>query len=503
MEPFIYRSRLEKVRGKPTWHAWFEMLLITAISIYLSALSRPEDPFFMNAPFPWPAVGPLLVGLRYGFFFGFFSVLIELACIAMSIQMGWWVHEGFPYDYAIGLTAVAMLVGEFRDVWGRRIERLQESNDYRQVRLNEFTRNYHLLKVSHDRLEQQVAGSGHSLREGLRFVRKKMSAYSFKGISSDVAQSLLAIMSEYGNLQRAAMFVARKPSDVIDVYDEEGNESGQPDSATSLDVSAENTSTKYTKTGSKLKPERKKYRSILKPEPIAKMGFSRHINHNDPLIERCLQSQCLVSIRPEFADAEFTDSQLLACVPLIDAEGQVWAVVAVELMPFFSFQEKTLRLLAVLAGHMADLVNQHSQVGNVYEEEVARFNLNLKRALHDEIEFGIPSAIIVFDVEESDLGLQFISLVRRMQRGLDILVEQHREGLSQIVMLLPLTDELGVEGYRQRMDDIMKSETGTNLTEAPVTMFRHFLKDQTALDLFTQQRIWNGHQVANTPSNTV
>ena len=142
------------------------MLLITGISIALSALNRPDDPFFMAAAFPWPAVGPVLVGLRYGFFFSFISVLIVLGSIATAIKMQWWGHTGFPYDYAIGLTAIAMLVGEFRDVWGRRLERLQESNDYRQVRLNEFTRNYHLLKVSHDRLEQQVREAATACAKG-------------------------------------------------------------------------------------------------------------------------------------------------------------------------------------------------------------------------------------------------------------------------------------------------------------------------------------------------
>ena len=47
-----------------------------------------------------------------------------------------------------------MLVGEFRDIWDRRLERLDLANDYRQLRLDEFTRAHHLLRISHDRLEQ-------------------------------------------------------------------------------------------------------------------------------------------------------------------------------------------------------------------------------------------------------------------------------------------------------------------------------------------------------------
>jgi hypothetical protein len=503
MESFTFRSRLESIRGKPTWHAWFEMLLIMSLSVTLSAVNRPYDPFFLQAPFPWPALGPVLVGLRYGFFFSFISVLIELGCIGISLEAGWWTHNGFPYDYAIGITAIAMLVGEFRDVWGRRIDRLQESNDYRQIRLNEFTRNYHLLKVSHDRLEQQVAGSGHSLREGLRFIRKKMSGYSYRGITSDVAESMLTMLSEYGYLQKASLFVAKRPGDA-DFLDEDEDIS----EVSSADLSTQKERTQEVASGpikkaSKIGYGLKKRRSILRREPIAKLGFSEGVSHQDPLIERCLKSRCLVSLRPEFSDAEFTTSQLLACVPLIDAENQIWAVVAVEMMPFFSFQDKTLRLLAVLAGHMADLVNQHSQVVDIADEDFARFRLNLKRALHDQITFGIPSALVVFDVENTDQGKHFMALVKRMQRGLDLIVEQTRDEETQLLLLLPLTDELGVESYRQRIDDSMRSEAGTPLSEAPVKLYRHFLEDSPSLDQFTQQRIWNGHEMASISSHII
>ena len=60
-----------------------------------------------------------------------------------------------------------MVAGEFRDIWGRRLHRLEGAYQYRAERLEEFTRSYQLLRLSHDRLEQTVANSGFSLREGI------------------------------------------------------------------------------------------------------------------------------------------------------------------------------------------------------------------------------------------------------------------------------------------------------------------------------------------------
>ncbi len=454
MEPFIYRNRLEQLKPKTGWQAWFEMILITAITLGLSAWHRPNDPFFIHSSFPWPLMGPVIVGLRYGFFFGFISDLIILAVVAISLRLQWINLTAFPYEYAIGLTAIAMLVGEFRDVWGRRIEHLQGSNDYRQVRLNEFTRNYHLLKVSHDRLEQQVAGGGHSLREGLRSIRTKLSSEHNTGLDTEIAQALLAMMVEYGNLQKAALFASQ--------------------------IDKNNNPTEH-----------------LMAQPYAQLGNSDSLNPNDPLIRHSIKTRKLVSIRPQAGNNVSNHSQLLACIPLIDAENRLWAVVAIEMMPFFSFEKKNLRLLTILAGHMADLLNAHATISSVADEDFTSLAMNLKRGLHDQREFDIPAVLLVFEVDGTNTSaLQFIDLIQRTQRGLDIIVHQQRKHLHQLIILLPLTDELGLAGYRQRLDDLMKSECGLNLSTLPLKTAQHLLQNQSLLNQFVTQRIWDGNRLA-------
>jgi len=455
MEPFIYRNRLEQLKPKSGWHAWFEMCLITAITLGLSAWNRPHDPFFIHSSFPWPLLGPLIVGLRYGFFFGFISDLLVLAMLSLSLRLHWIQLPVFPYDYVIGLTAIAMLAGEFRDVWGRRIDRLQASNDYRQIRLNEFTRNYHLLKVSHDRLEQQVAGSGHSLRGGLRLIRKKLSANGANGLTTEIARELLAIMVEYGNLQQAAIFISH--------------------------LDAENAHTDQ-----------------LIETPAARLGSSDSLSHNDVLIRHCIKCRKLVSIHPQQMNIRDNTSQLLACVPLIDAEDHLWAVVAIEMMPFFSFQKKTLHLLAVLAGHMADLLNAHSIVQHIEDEAIASLAVNIKRALHDQLEFGIPAVLLVFEVDTTHTSAQqFIELVKRMQRGLDIIVHRQHEQQHQLIILLPLTDEMGLAGYHQRLGNLLKADYGITFSTLPLKTYQHSLQNQALLDQFITQRIWDGEALAH------
>ncbi|AHI33126.1 hypothetical protein AU15_09455 [Marinobacter salarius] len=62
----------EKVRV-PIALKWLETLLITAFFLAFSVWHRPDDPFYLTGNFPWPVLGPLLVGLRYGFFMALIS----------------------------------------------------------------------------------------------------------------------------------------------------------------------------------------------------------------------------------------------------------------------------------------------------------------------------------------------------------------------------------------------------------------------------------------------
>ena len=165
------------------WGGWFETIALTAIMIVASFVTQQQDPFRLGGGFPWLVLGPLLAGLRYGFVYGFVSALLILVVLGVAINLQWQAASGFPLPWGIGVVVVAMVAGEFRDMWGRRLHRLEGAFQYRAERLEEFTRNYQLLRLSHDRLEQTVANSGLSLREGIMHLQSTLGA--IMGITAD------------------------------------------------------------------------------------------------------------------------------------------------------------------------------------------------------------------------------------------------------------------------------------------------------------------------------
>lgn len=402
---------------------WLETLLITGFFLVFSVWHRPEDPFYLDGMFPWPALGPLLVGLRYGFFMALIAALILLAALGFHLRMDINAGRDFPYVWIIGVLAISLLAGEFRDYWDRQREKLEASNDYRGSRLEEFTRNYYLLKVSHDRLEQQLAGSSSSLREALRRLYSDIDESGPPGMNKHTAALMLQLLVRYGQLQIAGIYTVT---------------GGQPDI-----------------------------------EPLATVGRFRNVNPQDPLLRHALAERTLVSVQMEFRQRiDDLNTGLLAVIPLIDSEDRFIGVCVVEAMPFFSFEPRSLRLIAILAGHMADIVHEQIQVPAGASPEWRSFQRQLARVGRDAETFSLPGAVMTLQLDEDRKGQLIVDYIRKIRRGLDVIAEYYASDKRYLVVLMPLTDELGLAGYLQRLDDGLREQLGLHHGElaTPATM---------------------------------
>lgn len=409
------QSRDDRARV-PVALKWLETLLITAFFLAFSVWHRPDDPFYLTGNFPWPVLAPLLVGLRYGFFMALISALLIIAALGFHLRLGYEATREFPYVWTVGVLGISLLAGEFRDYWGRQRQKLEASNDYRGSRLEEFTRNYYLLKVSHDRLEQQLAGSSSSLREALRRLYAQIGDASQSGMNHETASLMLQLLARYGQLQIAGIYA---------VHD------GRPDD-----------------------------------EPLATIGRFRTVNMKDSLLQHALVERKLVSVQTEFRQRmDDLDTDLLAAIPLIDSEDRFIGLCIIEAMPFFSFEARSLRLLAILAGHMADIVHEQAEVAAGGSPEWRSFRRHLARVGRDAEGFGLPAAMVGLPLPENRNGQLIADHIQKIRRGLDVVAEHRSDGWRYMVVLMPLTDELGLAGYLQRLDDGLREQLGLHAND--------------------------------------
>jgi polysaccharide biosynthesis protein PelD len=394
--------------------SWLETFLVTGAAIGLGLWLTPEDPLQIHGGFPWPILAPLLLGVRYGFVRGLFSAsLLVLAMFALR-YIGLEGYARIDPSFIVGVLVCGMLVGEVRDQWMRRLERLQMANEYRQYRLDEFTRAHQILRVSHDLLEQRVAGSDQSLRSSLLGLREKLRVMPDAGDAlTALADPITSMLGQYGALRVAGLY--------------------------RVDEREEN----------------------VLPEALATIGVMGPLGTEDGLVKLCLERGELVSVRQELIDsgtsAQF--SSLQACIPLIDAEGRLLAILAVRQMPFFAFQDRTLSLLALLAGHIADLLRRDPHVLQLPDADAQQFTLQLKRSLVDVEKHTLPAGLFAFEMTRPNDELT--RLLERSQRGLDLhLPVRNNRDHQLLLVLLPLTSPQGTEGYLARISLLLHEHFG-------------------------------------------
>lgn len=407
------RPILEHVAPKNSgWLSWLETVLITLLTLLLGWLARPEDLLQAYSGFPWSLFGPLLLALRYGFGQGFASATLLLSCATALNLGGYAAYQEIPTSYLVGMFALTMLSGEFRDLWGRRLEGLQRANDYRQMRLDEFTRAHHILRLSHDRLEQRLAGTDQSLRGALLAMQQKLGELpqSEDPLTSQ-AGSILELLAHYGSLHKAALY---RVSD-----------------------------------------------DKLQYPALAQIGEMPEVATNDPLLHMLLERRQLISVRPELLeqDARLQQTPLLAGIPLLDVHERLHAVVLVQLIPFFAFNERNLNLLAVLCAHIADILSNTQQARKVSDHDF--FFQKVQRTLLDARRFDQSSSLIAFELTDPKWAETILHSLQKSRRGLDLLyTTDNRNGHHLILALLPLTSAIDAQGYLMRVEQLLHANFG-------------------------------------------
>ncbi len=86
--------------------------------------------------------------------------------------------------------------------------KLYMANEYRQYRLDEFTRSYRLLQVSHDELELRIAGNNRSMRSTLLLLRQALQSVdkTQKNEFAAIGEQAMQIFSQYGAFTAAGLY---------------------------------------------------------------------------------------------------------------------------------------------------------------------------------------------------------------------------------------------------------------------------------------------------------
>ena len=400
---------------------WLEVAVITLGAIGAGIFFERDDPFQINGEFPWIWLAPVLIALRYGVAPGFVSSLMLIAAWKLMDHLSE-THESFPEQFFLGGLIMVMLCGEFSAAWGARLRRAEETNNYLDERLSRMTLRHLLLRLSHDRMEQEILTKPVTLRDALGGLRQLTSGQVDSSLPASLP--LLQLLTQYCQLESAAIFVLSEDGD-------------------------------YVRT--------------------SQIGSAPGLSASDPLLLHALEHQSLSHLLIEgLADLELP-SPFLVVAPILTSDKKILGVLAIDRMPFLALNEENLQMLSVMLGYYADCVNEAGgarQFFELFPEAPNDFAAEFSRLLHLQRSYNINSHLVVLSFANDEKGRQAVNQLTHIRRGLDIPWLTQAGDRTLLVNLMPLANESAVDGYLLRIETMLKEYMGLDYDEWSLTPIR-------------------------------
>jgi hypothetical protein len=440
---------------QPDWRlATVESVLLMLLALALSVWLRPADPFWSGVGFPWLWLISTLVALRHGALLGVIVLGVAVAAWFGLSALGPTFGE-FPRVSFLGALLLVLIAGEFSDVWNARLNQAQAVNAFVDERLQVLTHNHFLLSVSHERLEQELISRPYTLRETLATLRGLMLqpspgravAANDEAALDDPpspligAAWLMGLLVQQCRLEAAALFAVT-----------DGN---------------------------------------LVTEPAATAGSFAPLDTADPMLASALEGGQLTHLQSDldldigFGDRTGSASRYQVCAPLITSGGQIIGVLVIERMAFIALNLETLQLLTVVLAYYADGTDQvvnarpllaaHPQCPPEFAAEWGRLaRINMLTALR--------SSVLAFSTRlDNAEGVDSLARIERLRRSLDLYWPSTRGPRRVLLVLLPLTDEVGLRGYLDRVDTVLREQLGRDLEEIGLAVFTASVDERPAL----------------------
>ncbi|MFO7541400.1 MAG: PelD GGDEF domain-containing protein [Thiobacillus sp.] len=401
--------KIQWLNWRPAQTLWqaVEIALLSMVALALAHWAQPSDTLHLASGFPWVWLAPVLVALRYGMLSGLLSAALLLLGWLFFIE-GNTLPGQVPAGTIIGGLILTMICGEFSTLWGNRQRRQTELNHYLDQRLEELTRQHYLLKLSHDRLEQNLISRPHTLRGALTELRDQLKQADDRDRLPE-SKVFMALLATHCQLSVAALFPAQG--------------------------------------------------GRLQTTAVARVGEPADLDRDDPLVKFALDMHTLAHVNQEWVEGETTSRYLIAAP--IFREGELAGLLAVEQMPFFAFNQDTLQTLTALISYYADTftTGQTRAILATYPDCPMVFAQHLGLLANVQHASGAKSYLGVLRFPATERGAEIRHRLARGKRELDFYWLRDTPQM-QLVALFPLTTEEGVQGYLARVDVWLETEYG-------------------------------------------
>lgn len=397
-----------------------ESIVLPLVACVIGFTVDPADPLGIHAGFPWVWFAPVLLALRYG-------VLSALGGAGIVLAAWFWLYGGGPEHFPkwtfLGGLILIMLVGEFSSVWLARTRRAETVQFYLEQRLENLTRQYYLLRLSHDRLEQDLISQPMSMRDALRVLHNVPENAHLDPAGSE---TLMRVLAQYCQLETASLH---------DI-DEQGQ---------------------------------------AKADPVACIGLNTPLAAADPLVKQALETGLLTHIG-QATPEQRRQTRYLIAAPLANLHNTLFGLMVVEKMPFFSLQDETLQTINLLLGYYSDGLSMHALAAGIrsrHPECPLNFAFELQRLWHLQQATNLSSVVVALEILPRAIEMDIPQQLQRLKRALDENWQMQGKGRRLLATLMPIGTRAAAEGYIARIEEWARQREGQTLPQLGI--FPHVL----------------------------
>ncbi len=387
--------------------SYIEILLISIIIPVFGIFVNPSDIFFTEAGFPWIILPPLLIALRYGTMNGMISLFLIAALMLVYINLKGGDLTQFPLHVFSGMIILSLITGEIIESWKKRFAVQTQEKKYMSTRMKQLDNAYRVLQVSHAQLEDTFVDTTLSLRKSLSLIQANIEQCE-KNPLSFVAKKMLEVLGQYEWLEIAGVYAVDENIGILE-------------------------------------------------RPLVTQGKMPMLIANDDLLTRALKTAKPVNIKKS-AYLEHYDkinTNLLAVIPIVDAQDKIWGILAVKQMKFTEFHQQNINLLSLVTNYVANLLSG-MKVGTKqshWKQAFSEIDASLKLIMHHNLD----AHLVSFNFSHS-----------AKQRDYCAFIEAHSAGLNQrwiiedsnlrLLVLTPISDPRENQYYLRKLQRQFEAE---------------------------------------------
>jgi polysaccharide biosynthesis protein PelD len=408
-------------KSKSIYWKLLETVIISTIVIAAALYFRPGDPLFVTGPFPWILLAPIIMGLFYGLSYGVISLILVFLTLNY-FEPSQLIRTDLASFYLLGCVVVTFVCGEFSSFWRDRLRQIKENNRYIESRMDNLSRAYYTIRLSHDRLEKSLINKPVTLRSALLEVRQNFLQHPTP-LDPDTVNKFLELLSQYCSLDKASMYRVKN--------------------------------------------------NQVQDEMLGQIGAGTTLHKDDPLIRESLEDlETLYHAINETAGVE--QSHYVAVSPLITSSGECLAILLIEEVSFWALNETTLKTLAMLMTYFADDIIAYKRsvaLLKKFPECPLEMASELTKLIHLKKSINLDSSLVGFRLDKKYRHYNMAYEMLRQRRGLDFAWQTTVGKYDALIMLLPLAGPSAVDGYIERMREMLQQQFGIkSLSESGIVI---------------------------------